>query len=128
MNWKNGNMHKKSKISSCKGFFWKIRTEDLFKGGVYFLELKKTFWTKMVWQRCTHRMITRVSAFESLQPEDTFSYLQHGHATSRKFSTGTWTWVIQYCGCPKSGSKHGFLSVSLTPAYSVWNLCVLSVV
>ena len=31
MNWKNGNMHKKSKNSSFEVFFQKIRTEDLFK-------------------------------------------------------------------------------------------------
>ena len=44
------------------------------KGGL-FLVVDLDFWTKDVGDRCRHRVITRVSAFESLLPEDTFTYL-----------------------------------------------------
>ena len=44
------------------------------KEAFFFLEPKKPFWTKMVWARCNCRMVTRVCAFESLLPGNTFTY------------------------------------------------------
>ena len=46
-----------------------------FKGGVFFSDVKMSFWTNVVESVCVCRMITKVSALESLHPEDTFSYL-----------------------------------------------------
>ena len=46
-----------------------------FKGGVFFSDVKMSFWTNVVESVCVCRMITKVGALESLHPEDTFSYL-----------------------------------------------------
>ena len=49
------------------------------------MEVDFGFWTKFLEERSKHRMITRVSAFESLQPEVTLKYLFDGHTTSPFF-------------------------------------------
>ena len=53
---------------------------------MFFLDVKMSFLTNVVESVCVCRMITRVSALESLDPEDTFSIFSHGLVTSRKFS------------------------------------------
>ena len=52
------------------------------------MEVDFGFWTKFLEERSKHRMITRVGAFESLQPEVTLKDLLDGHTTYRKVSTG----------------------------------------
>ena len=52
------------------------------------MEVDFGFWTKFLEERSKHRMITRVVAFESLQPEVTLKYLFDGRTTYRKVSTG----------------------------------------
>ena len=47
----------------------------MFKGGVFFLDVKMSFLTNVVESVCVCRMITKVGALQSLHPEDTFSYL-----------------------------------------------------
>jgi len=77
--------HKKYKI-----FIKSIFPESMaFKGGYFFLDVKKQVWTKSFPGRSMYSMDMRVSAFKSLSPEDDFTCPYHGHTTIRKFSTGS---------------------------------------
>ena len=97
-----------SKGKSCLKFSIFNPQNEYLKGGLFFLEADFGFWTKFLRGWCRHRMITRVGAFESLQPEVTLKYLFDGHTTYRKVSTGAWSWVSEVCGVSKSAQNHGF--------------------
>ena len=74
---------KKAKITLL---FFKMVSN--FKGGVFFLALKWTFWTKKVWGVCSCHMTTRVGAFHRKVYGKHFHNLLYSHTTSRKVSTG----------------------------------------